>query len=76
VDGSLFGLMTKRLNGLKTMTEKMTEKMTRCILCDSDLDPDFAVDGYCDEHCRLEAERLAEIERDEEEARWMEEYYD
>ena len=72
MDGSLFGLMTKQLNGLKTMTDKMT----RCILCDSDLDPDFSEDGYCDEHCRIEAARIAEIEREEEEDRWLEESYE
>lgn len=26
----------------------------KCDYCDSDLDPDFAVDGFCNEYCRLQ----------------------
>lgn len=39
----------------------------RCTRCDADLDPGFAVDGFCDERCNRLYDEEQERERDDEE---------
>ena len=33
------------------------EQQLRCRRCEADLDPDFEVDGFCDDHCKDEDEQ-------------------
>lgn len=38
---------------------KAEEQQLRCRRCEADLDPEFEVDGFCDEHCK----DLSDMER-------------
>ena len=35
---------------------KAEEQQNRCRRCEADLDPEFEVDGFCDDHCKEEDE--------------------
>jgi hypothetical protein len=35
---------------------KAEEQQLRCRRCEADLDPEFEVDGFCDDHCKEEDE--------------------